>query len=96
MKSAVGMAIRSKESCVVSGHATGVHCGGVAVCSMLSRMYVPQPLFTFSFCCFLLRLAILCVQDRCLRSTVTGHAGCWPALGINNISDFMHDEGVKF
>ena len=32
----------------------------------------------------------------CLRSTVTGHAGCWPALGINNISDFMHDEGVKF
>ena len=96
MKSAVGMAIRSKESCVVSGHATGVYCGGVAVRSLLSLMYVSQPLFTFSFCCFLLLLAILWVQNRCLRSTVTGHAECWLAVGISNISDFMHDEGVKF
>lgn len=92
MNSAAGMAIRSKESCAVSGHATGVHCGGVAVHSMLSLMYVPWPLFTFSFCCFLLLWETLCMQNRCLHSTVTGHAECWFAVGTNNISDSMHDE----
>lgn len=93
MNSTVGLQFRSKESCVVSGHAPGIHCGGVVVYWMLSLMYVPYPLFTFSFGCIL--LLALCVSKQVLMlesDWACRMLGC--SCFIHHFFVLMLDKGV--